>query len=79
MTVAVIQTLPAVCGVTVLVVVVLAGLVRSLTDPAREDRVTPYREGLDAANRMQRAAQDLERQIYAEAARQIENDQGDRP
>jgi hypothetical protein len=36
--------------------------------PPSEDLATPYREGLHAAVRMQRVAQDLEQQIYAEAA-----------
>ncbi|HSZ12649.1 MAG TPA: hypothetical protein VK790_01270 [Solirubrobacteraceae bacterium] len=76
---AVVETFPTVCGVVVFVVIVLAALVRSLTDPPREDRVTPYREGLDAANRMQRAAQNLEQQIYAEAARHTESGPKDEP
>jgi hypothetical protein len=72
---AVVEAFPTVCGVIVLVVMVIAALVPSLTDSPREDRVTPYREGLDAANRMQRAAQDVEQQIYAEAARHLESDE----
>jgi hypothetical protein len=76
---AVVEAFPTVCGVVVFVVIALAALVRSLTDPAREDRVTPYREGLDAANRMQRAGQDLEQQIYAEAARHTESSPKDEP
>jgi hypothetical protein len=37
--------------------------------PVEADLAAPYREGLHAAVRMQSAAQDLERQIYEEAAR----------
>jgi hypothetical protein len=37
--------------------------------PPEEDRAAPYREGLHAAVRLQRSAQDLEQQIWAEAAR----------
>lgn len=36
-----------------------------------EDVAAPYREGLHAAVRMQRAAQDLEAKLYAEAARHV--------
>jgi hypothetical protein len=71
---AVVEVFPTVCGVGLLIIIVLAAIVRSLTDPPREDRVAQYREGLDAANRMQRAAQDLEQQIYAEAARHMDGD-----
>lgn len=40
--------------------------------PSIEDPATPYREGLHAAVRMQRIAQDLEQQIYAEAAQHMD-------
>ena len=39
-----------------------------------DDLAAPYREGLHAAIRMQVVAQDLERQLYVEAARQAEAD-----
>jgi hypothetical protein len=39
--------------------------------PLIEDAAAPYREGLHAAVRMQRVAQDLEQQIYAAAAQQL--------
>lgn len=39
--------------------------------PPIEDPAMPYREGLHAAVRMQRVAQDLEQQIYAEAAQHM--------
>lgn len=70
---AVVQTFPTVCGVMVLVVLVIAALIGSTTDSAQEDRAAPYREGLQAANRIQRVAQDLEQQIYAEAARHMDD------
>jgi hypothetical protein len=37
--------------------------------PPADDLAAPYREGLHAAVRLQRSAQDLEQQIWAEAAR----------
>jgi hypothetical protein len=40
--------------------------------PETEDLAGPYREGLHAAVRMQRIAQDLEQQIYAEAAHRLD-------
>jgi hypothetical protein len=43
--------------------------------PPEEDVAAPYREGLHAAVRMQRVAQDLEQQIYAEAARHVIDNQ----
>jgi len=39
--------------------------------PPEDDLAAPYRAGLHAAARMQRAAQDLEQQIYAEQARHV--------
>ncbi len=44
-----------------------------------EDRAAPYREGLHAAIRIQTAAQELEQQLYAEAARRAEADAGGEP
>jgi hypothetical protein len=43
--------------------------------PPLEDAAQPYREGLHAAVRMQRVAQDLEQQIYAAAANCMETEQ----
>jgi hypothetical protein len=43
---------------------------------AEEDLAGPYREALHASVRLQRVAQDLEQQLYAEALRQAEGDQG---
>lgn len=42
--------------------------------PLEEDVAAPYREGLHAAIRVQRVAQDLEQQIYAEAAQHMERE-----
>ena len=44
--------------------------------PPIEDPAMPYREGLHAAVRMQRVAQDLEQQIYAEAAQHMNAEAG---
>lgn len=44
---------------------------RAPAPPPIEDPAMPYREGLHAAVRMQRVAQDLEQQIYAEAAQHM--------
>jgi hypothetical protein len=60
-------------------VVLIALAVSALSDetpppPPREDPAAPYREGLRAAVRMQSVAQDLEQQIYAEAARHLDGD-----
>jgi hypothetical protein len=41
--------------------------------PPPVDLAAPYREGLHAAVRLQRSAQDLEQQIWAEAARHADN------
>jgi hypothetical protein len=43
------------------------------TPPPTYDLAAPYREGLHAAVRLQRSAQDLEQQIWAEAARHAGN------
>lgn len=69
---AVAEALLALLGLIVLVLLAIAAL--SPNDPvpaASEDVATPYREGLHAALQMQRVAQDLEQQIYAEAARHM--------
>jgi hypothetical protein len=54
-----------------LLILLLIGFVcdKAPTAPPPEDAATPYREGLYAAIRMQRVAQDLEQQIHAEAAK----------
>jgi hypothetical protein len=42
--------------------------------PPSNDPAAPYREGLHAAVQMQRVAQDLEQQIYAAAARHLDDE-----
>jgi hypothetical protein len=61
----------AVIGLVLLIMLAAGALVaeRPPEAPAEEDIAAPYREGLHAAVRMQRVAQDLEQQIYAEAER----------
>ena len=68
-----VEAVLAVLGVLFLVFilhVVLADEDESV--PEVEDLAGPYREGLHAAVRMQRIAQDLEQQIYAEAAHRLD-------
>ena len=43
------------------------------------DLAAPYREGLHAAVRLQKAAQDLEHQLYVEAMRHAKGDLGGEP
>jgi hypothetical protein len=72
--------LEAVLAVFGLVVLLRAYVVRRLARSAEIDRelepepdlAAPYREGLYAAMRMQVVAQDLERQMYAEAVRRVD-------
>jgi hypothetical protein len=64
-------------GVGLLALLVLIIAVTSQSDPPTpppppDDLAAPYREGLHAAVRLQRSAQDLEQQIWAEAAEQSE-------
>jgi hypothetical protein len=40
--------------------------------PVEADLTAPYREGLDAAMRMQVVAQELQQELYAEAIRHVE-------
>ncbi len=63
----------AAIGLVLLIMLAAGALVaeRPPEPPAEEDIAAPYRKGLHAAVRMQRLAQDLEQQIYAEAARQL--------
>jgi hypothetical protein len=69
----VMEAILAIVGLVCLMLVVIGVLGREApTPPPVEDVATPYREGLHAAVRMQQVAQDLEQQIYAEAARQME-------
>ncbi|HTZ88594.1 MAG TPA: hypothetical protein VMB05_18175 [Solirubrobacteraceae bacterium] len=59
----------AVIGIVVvsLAIAVLVKAEQQPPLPPAEDRAAPYREGLHAAIRLQRVAQDLEQQIYTEA------------
>jgi hypothetical protein len=42
--------------------------------PTEPDLAAPYLEGLHASVRLQRAAQDLEQQMYVEAAKNLERE-----
>lgn len=75
---AVLEALLALIGVGLLLLLALGALAEKAPAPPSEDPATPYREGLHAAIRMQVVAQDLEQQIYAEAARHMDADT-DRP
>jgi hypothetical protein len=69
---AVLEAILAVIGLVVLVLLAVAALSDDRPSaPPVEDAAAPYREGLHAAIRMQRVAQDLEQQIYAEAAQHL--------
>jgi hypothetical protein len=71
----VIEALLAIVGLLFLLVLLISVLSKETpVPPSGEDAATPYREGLHAAVRMQQVAQDLEQQIYAEAARQMERE-----
>lgn len=64
----------AVIGLMALLLLAMTALNESTakaSSPPPDDPATPYREGLHAAVRMQRVAQDLEQQLYTEAARQL--------
>jgi hypothetical protein len=62
----------AVVGLGFLILLAIGALSdKAPAPPSIEDPAMPYREGLHAAVRMQRVAQDLEQQIYAEAAQHM--------
>jgi hypothetical protein len=64
----------AVIGLGFLILLAIAALSDDTPPPPpSEDPAAPYREGLHAAIRMQSVAQDLEQQIYAEAARRLDD------
>ena len=71
---AVVEAILAALGVIFLALVARAAFTGdvSTATPAPEDLAAPYREGLRTAIRMQKVAADLERQIYAEAARHLD-------
>lgn len=56
----------AIIGLLALIALAVAAL-NGEPSPPEPDLAAPYREGLHAAIRLQRTAQDLEQQIYAEA------------
>jgi hypothetical protein len=55
----------------VIVPAVRRHLGRLADERVEEDVAAPYREGLHTAIRIQRVAQDLEAQMYAEAAKHV--------
>ena len=69
----VIEALLALIGLSLLILLAVGALAgNTQAPPPVEDPATPYREGLHAAIRMQKVAQDLEQQIYAEAAKHMD-------
>jgi len=68
----VLVALLALIGLAALVLIALAWFSEETDKPtSEEDLAAPYREGLRAAVRLQVVAQDLERQMYVEAARHL--------
>lgn len=62
----------AVIGLLALMLLAIAALSdKAPAPPPADDPAAPYREGLHAAVRMQRVAQDLEQQLYTEAAKHL--------
>jgi hypothetical protein len=70
----VLEAILALIGLVALTAAVIGWRDARPVEPPVEDLATPYREGLHAAIRMQGVAQDLEQQIYAEAAQHMEGD-----
>lgn len=68
MTIAILIIL-AIIGLLALIALAATALSEPPPRPPEPDLAAPYREGLHAAVRLQRSAQDLEQQIWAEAAR----------
>jgi hypothetical protein len=65
----------AVLAILVLILAIVALTRPEVAPPSPiEDIAMPYREGLHAAVQMQRVAQDLEQQIYAAAARHLDDE-----
>lgn len=74
---AVLEAMFAVIGLGLLSLLALGALSHKTPPappPPSEDPAAPYREGLHAAVRMQRVAQDLEQQLYAEMLRQADGE-----
>jgi hypothetical protein len=74
----VIEAVLAALGLVFLVLIVVVPSPPKPEQPPEVDLAVPYREGLHAAVRMQRVAQDLEQQIYAEAAQHLHGE-ADKP
>jgi hypothetical protein len=74
----VVEAILAVVGLLFLLLLIVGSLMRDKPEapapPPEADLAAPYREGLHAAVRLQRSAQDLEAQIWAEAARHAGTD-----
>ncbi len=74
----VLEAILAVVGLVLLILLAIAWLSdKAPVTPPVEDPAAPYRQGLHAAVRMQRVAQDLEQQIYAEAERHMDDSGGE--
>jgi hypothetical protein len=72
---AVIEAILAVIGLVLLLLLATSALSDQTPDqPPEDDLAAPYRQGLQAAVRMQGVAQDLEQQLYAEALRHAQGD-----
>jgi hypothetical protein len=61
----------AIVGLGTIIAVIVRWHLTDTKTPAEPDLAQPYREGLHAAARLQRAAQEAEARIYAESARQV--------
>jgi hypothetical protein len=74
----VVEAVLAVIGLVTLIALIVGWRASRLPDlpPAEPDLAAPYREGLHTAVRLQTAAQDLERELYAEAMRQATAEPG---
>lgn len=67
-----VEAILALIGLVALIGAIARWHLRRLPDrPTDADIAAPYREGLHAAVRIRQVAQDLEQQIYAEAARHM--------
>jgi hypothetical protein len=68
------EALLALIGLALLILLAIGALSERSPEPPTEDRAAPYREGLHAALRIQGVAQDLEQQLYAEAATHMDDE-----
>lgn len=67
----------AAAGLVLIVLLVIGALTTKAPAPPTDDLAAPYRQGLHAAIRMQVVAQDLEQQLYSQAAQHLD-DAGER-